>query len=176
MVINNRIVNLFVLVLVSSEAFAQQECDAQIVSRTPNERYEVFSNGTVLDTETDLMWQRCPAGLSGEDCTEGAIITTLGRRTNDALNSSYPHSSLAGYTDWRVPTPHELASLISNNCRSPWININAFPITEATEFWTSYEYSKFSSNQLTVDFALGRISRKLEDYHSHIRLVRNHPN
>lgn len=176
MIIYNRFTITFILVLISIDTFAQQVCDSQIISKTPDERYEVYSNGTVLDTETNLMWQRCPAGLSGEDCVEGTIITTLGRRTGDALNNSYAHSSLAGYTDWRVPTPHELASLISNDCYSPWINSYIFPTTIATEFWTSYRYSKFSSNQLLVDFELGRISRKLNDFHAHIRLVRDHQN
>jgi hypothetical protein len=48
-----------------------------------------------------------------------------------------------GHHDWRVPGKNELAS-ISDPTRSktpPTLNVDAFPLTHAAEYWTANDYS-----------------------------------
>lgn len=49
-----------------------QTCDYEHTPvDTPDARYQIDNDGTVTDLNTHLMWQICPAGLSGKDCTNG---------------------------------------------------------------------------------------------------------
>jgi hypothetical protein len=68
--------------------------DAQYTSNTP--RYQDNGDGTVTDLVTGLMWQQDP----GEKMTYDQAV---------AGASSF---TLAGYTDWRLPSIKELYSLI----------------------------------------------------------------
>jgi hypothetical protein len=68
--------------------------DAQYAGVQPN--YTVNGNGTVTDNVTGLMWQQDPgAKVDYADAVAGAA-----------------GFSLAGYTDWRLPTIKELYSLM----------------------------------------------------------------
>lgn len=65
---------------------------------------------TYIKSETpDLEWQGCPAGLSGQDCSNGS---TDWRAHSYAL--TYCDTlSWGGYGDWRLPNVDELRSLLA---------------------------------------------------------------
>ena len=67
-------------------------------------RFVAYSNGVVIDTETDLMW------AAGDN---GANIDW-----NRAKLYCQTYKG-AGYTDWRMPTPKELAGLYGTGEESP---------------------------------------------------------
>jgi len=67
--------------------------DAQYTGNMP--RYQDNGDGTVSDLVTDLMWQQNP----GE------------KMTYDQVVAGTDSSTLAGYTDWRLPSIKELYSL-----------------------------------------------------------------
>ena len=53
-----------------------QTCVAGIQASNPTSVYVVDSaNGTVTDTRTGLMWDRCARGLSGVGCATGTAST-----------------------------------------------------------------------------------------------------
>ena len=74
------------------EAFAGQ--DAQYIGNQPS--YTDNGDGTITDNITGLMWQQDP----GE------------KMTYDQAVAGAPDFTLAGYSDWRLPTIKELYSLI----------------------------------------------------------------
>jgi len=74
--------------------------------------------------------------------------------------------NLDGLTNWRLPDPHELISIVDYTERAPSININVFPDTSSpVDYWTSQLTSNFHfpipeyTEALAVDFVEGRMSR-----------------
>jgi hypothetical protein len=61
--------------------------------------YKINGNGTITDNVTGLMWQQTDGG---EMTFERALVYC------DTL-------TLAGYTDWRLPTNHELFSILNQS-------------------------------------------------------------
>lgn len=77
---------------------------------------------TVMDGVTGLVWQR---GVSGDTYTwanAGIYCAEL---------------SLAGKSDWRLPTVVELNSIVDLSRASPSIDATAFPDTPSEPFWSS---------------------------------------
>lgn len=78
-------------------------------------------DGTITDNNTGLMWQKTDGG---EMTYENAITYC-----NDL--------TLAGYSDWRLPTNHELFSLNYYDNVNPALNATFFPKTNAEYWWSS---------------------------------------
>ena len=78
-------------------------------------------NGTVTDTITGLMWQKTDGGAMS---IENAAIYC------DTL-------TLAGYTDWRLPTAHEAFSILNHQHSNPALDPAVFTTTTAQYWWTS---------------------------------------
>ena len=87
------------------------------------------NNGTITDNVTGLMWQQVDGG---EMTIENAIIYC------DNL-------VLAGFSDWRLPTPIESFSIINHQNSNPAINTTYFTLTTAEYWWTSV----FENNSTT---------------------------
>ena len=62
--------------------------------------FTVNPDGTVSDSETGLMWDRCSWGLTGADCTGGLIDFSF---WPDALLNAILANGAAykGHSDWR---------------------------------------------------------------------------
>ena len=79
------------------------------------------ADGTITDNNTGLMWQKTDGG----EMTFGkALIYCQNLR-------------LAGYSDWRLPTSHELFSINKMDANNPAINTVYFTQTTAEYWWTA---------------------------------------
>ena len=117
-------------------AFAQQVCPSPRVA--PDSRYEVIEGvvgeKVIKDVLTDLQWQRCPVGLSGDDCTSGTASAVTWSGALTAANAS----NYGGKSDWRLPNVIELQSLVETGCANPAINPVFFPnMPFDAAYWTS---------------------------------------
>lgn len=139
----------------------------------PNPRFVDHGNGTITDMLTGLMW------LKDADCA-----STMGYNPDDQYpfigNMSWLHalefikkmntgeidacgSYATGYTDWHLPTPREMESLInygaSNNIKwltnQGFINVKAKKFTVCVEnhcpYWTSTTYSGLPNHAAAVE-------------------------
>ncbi len=79
-------------------------------------------DGTVTDTATGLMWQQ---------------TTAPGTYTWQEALSYCEGLSLAGHTDWRLPTINELGSIVDLAEFIPSINRDFFPDTQPSYYWSS---------------------------------------
>jgi hypothetical protein len=84
--------------------------------RPPLARYEL-RGPTALDKRTRLEWQRCGVGQDWSEA-EGCTGEVVGLTSEEALSLERD--------GWRVPTRHELYSLVSSTCE-PALNGTVFP-------------------------------------------------
>lgn len=91
----------------------------------PSPRFTDHGDGTVTDHLTGLMWAK-------DANIWGALIW------NSAIDNCYGHS-LAGYSDWRLPSVQELLSLIDYEQHDPALpSGHPFQNTDVFEYyWTS---------------------------------------
>ncbi len=96
----------------------------------------------------------------GSDCDTNAYVK--------AVNAA----GYCGYKDWRLPTFEELLSIVNLDTYNPAIDINYFPSTQSSVFWSSSPYASSSSNAWYVYFDYGYSSSNYKDYNNLVRLVR----
>ena len=111
--------------------------DADFTINPPS--FRLNGDGTVTDLVTGLMWQQ----------TDGGEMTWAAAR-------AYPHElTLAGHNDWRLPTSHELFSIL-NHGRNPALDSAVFP-RSAAEYWWSSETLPNDQNRVWVTNSGGGI-------------------
>ncbi|MCX5902567.1 MAG: DUF1566 domain-containing protein, partial [Proteobacteria bacterium] len=118
-------------------------------------------DGTVTDTGSGLMWQ--------QDGTTGT------REEADAYCESL---TLAGHTDWRLPTVKELQSIVDYGRYNPAINTTFFPIlpdTWAILYWSSTDRASNSNNAWHTDFLFGNAETETKTAFRYVRAVRSLP-
>ena len=122
------------------------------------------NNGTVKDTITGLLWQKTDGG---EMTYENAILYC------DTL-------TLGGYTDWRLPNPHEGFSILNQQYANPAIDVTVFTNTGADYWWTNTPQAT-DANKIWCTNAGGGIGNKPKTetisaggtFKYHVRAVRD---
>ena len=163
---------LFVAINVAATVAAAQTCVSYIPDETPDSRYTIDAgNGTVIDTQTGLMWQRCSVGQTADASCSGTATRTNWQGALQAAEQANI-DSLGGYTDWRLTNIKELSSLVSLQCVSPSINSSVFPNTVSGGYWTSSPYASTSGSAWFVHFGYGFAIDGSRDNGVQLRLVR----
>lgn len=124
-------------------------CDQNTAGRFSN-RYTYNSDNTVTDRVTGLKWQRCPlgdgmiktqnhCGLIYQYKWQEALDWENSTKTQDA-NRQQPNpgdtAAKLHQAGWRLPNVKELLSLLELHCRSPKVDLDAFPIDQYT-YWSN---------------------------------------
>lgn len=135
--------------------------------------------GAVTDARTGLMWKQCPEGYSDSTsataCTQGTVKTFTSAASVVTQLGLANSAADKGYTDWRVPTRNELATLVNRACANPAINSSFFPKNGSLAYITSSLDANAPTTRVwSVDFADGNLSPSLLDgaRSYNLRLVR----
>lgn len=159
------------LLIASITAFTSQAtCRDDIAPSTPTSRFTVHDNGTVTDTQTGLLWQRCSLGQGwdGNTCKGDAMTYTW----QDALTAA-EDNEFAGMRNWVLPNIKQLASIVEVACFIPAINSTVFPNTSSGRFWTSSPHAIGISSAWYVHFNKGSDGANGKYLKARVRLVRD---
>ena len=134
-------------------------------------------DGTITDTSTGLVWDKCSRGQVWDNTTPpgtctGAASTHSWAAALAEATASYG-ASHRGQADWRLPNRTELESLVKIDAHSPAIDGTYFPATPSSWYWTSTTHAPNPDGAWNVDFNDGYsyADRQASDYH--VRLVRS---
>ena len=103
---------------------------------TLNGKTDNHSNNCVLDNNTGLMWSRYASASVGPN-SNGTLPWTVNAGGEGIFEycAAANAASLGGYTDWRVPNPVEISSLL--NWGAGGVDTTAFPTSFGKDVWTS---------------------------------------
>lgn len=132
---------------------------------------DFVGDGTVMDNNTGLMWQKQDDGVTYSwYAAMGIYKDSYNPRTLDICGSL----KLAGHTDWRLPSEKELLSLvIKAPSKEPSINAAYFPNTRLSYYWSSTTVDDSPVYAWSVDFSDGTVKSYNKGSSGYVRCVRN---
>lgn len=158
---------LFSLCLVLAQTGLGQVCNTSIPESTPGNRF-IVDGEEVTDTVTELIWQRCPLGQTGSNCSDGSYVFFTWR---EALNAA------AGWSTedkaWRLPNINELRSIVEERCYNPAINLSVFPFPYYATFWSNSPSAFSGDGAWDVNFYYGFSTYGAKGNERYVRLVRD---
>ena len=134
-------------------------------------------DGTITDTSTGLVWDKCSRGQVWDNttppgtCTGAASTHTWAAALTEATAAN--SASHRGQADWRLPNRTELESLVKIDAINPAIDGTHFPATPHTWYWTSTTYAPGPANAWFVHFINGYTFASYKTLTFHVRLVRS---
>ncbi|WP_347332336.1 DUF1566 domain-containing protein [Marinimicrobium locisalis] len=81
-------------------------------------------------------------------------------------------SGLCGHSDWRLPSPGELRSIVHTEHKHPAIATQYFPHTQNDYYWTSSTYAYDDRSTWSIHFRVGNDNDKKKKLGQYVRLVR----
>lgn len=131
-------------------------------------------DGTVVDTETGLVWDRCLLGVGGLDCGSGDPPLRL--TWSDALQqvAQANMDGHRGFADWRLPGIAELESIVDLGRYAPAFDTTVFPEAGGADaLWSATTDEASSARAWALDTLHGawQAPMKLQDTAS-VRMVR----
>ena len=162
--------------LASHTAIAEQRCQSEsIIATTPTSHFQVNTDGTVVDKQTNLMWRTCLEGITDNSCEDGDALELDWTESLLHVAKVNSENGFAGHKDWRLPNISELITLFELQCFDPAINLHVFPNSPSSKLWTSspshfiHEYAWYADFRTGVyTYLAGERADK-----KHIRLVRD---
>ncbi|MCP4697683.1 MAG: DUF1566 domain-containing protein [Gammaproteobacteria bacterium] len=131
------------------------------------ERFQDHGDGTVTDRVTALMWQQ-----QNDDM----------RKNWEDAQTYCEGLTLAGHSDWRLPSIGELNSLADYRLSYPAIDTSAFPSVQLStgryhgySFWSDSTYVDFPNQAWGVDFFYGNMDLLDKTRTGYIWCVRGEP-
>lgn len=173
----NRVIALLFLTLHSS-VWAEQACDTTAFPESaPVSRFHDNGDGTVTDQTTQLMWMRCSAGQEWSEETCSGAPDTHDWTSASAYADEVNRTEAFFFTDWRLPSLPELASIVERDCRDPRLNLTVFPATPSRNYWTTTRRpgTTEESGRYTLDFGADGVVLQMEEEPHLVRLVRTGP-
>jgi hypothetical protein len=163
---------------VGNDFYGQDAQYGRDVTSTGSQRYKrTIPNGEAIveDRITGLVWQGCLAGYSGDNCETQSKVDSEYRFMWQNAVSYCDSLSWGGYTDWRLPDPYELQSIMNYGSSFPKIDTAAFWDKDGVTVWSSstYLYNEYSAWR--VDFGSGWVIEGGKAGGINVRCVRSGP-
>ncbi|WP_295644059.1 DUF1566 domain-containing protein [uncultured Methylibium sp.] len=155
----------------------QGGCARSESASLPAERFRDNGDGTITDIASKLMWMRCSMGQRWQS---GACVGAAGvaswpeaQRHADQMNLD----GGASFSDWRLPSVRELATITARECFRPRTNVAIFPGTAPAAYWSATPRAGEASGErvFALGFGAQGVFAARKDERHHLRLVRSGP-
>ena len=127
-----------------------QDCDPKKKATAPASRFQALDNGVIKDTQYGHVWLRCVVGMEwdGKTCVGQSLAYTW----QEALGviGDMNQKRVGGRDDWRLPTAEELNTIVERQCFQPAINLEAFPFSPETGFWTDTKVPGIQQSRVSL--------------------------
>lgn len=129
------------------------------------------SDYTTTDNYTGLVWKSCAEGLGGSTCT-GTVTPITWANSETTCTALNAGAGYAGITNWRLPTPDELRTLVDYSTNSTSF-FSQFPNTPTVldGFWSSVTNLSNTANAWAVEYGYGKVWSKAKTSSLYIRCV-----
>jgi len=127
----------------------------KLVEEPKPSRFKDQGDGTILDSQTNLVWEKNFRELTWQDAMDYTKNLKLG-----------------GKNDWRLPTRQELESLLNLERYNP---ASDFPDMPSDYFWSSSSYASSPNLAWDVYFYNGYVYNRGKMYTNYARCVRGGP-
>jgi outer membrane receptor for monomeric catechols len=155
----------------SFDIAAEQACYNGADTTTPIDQFTINTDGTVSDSKTGLMWQRCSYGQIYNSETGACDGSTPSLTWQEALRGAL-NDTTADYDDWQVPNIKELASILEHSCTEPSINEDVFFGTKLQNYWSNTSGVSTMSSAWVYQFDSGLNSLHAKTSSVYLRLMR----
>ena len=132
--------------------------------RVINSRFTDNGDGTITDNEQKVVWVKDPQALGG------VFSKTM---MYAEAEKACKELSLAGKTDWRVPTVQELRSIVDYNRYDPAWDINVFAGKHDNWYWTSTPCAWDKDAAWCVTSRYGGVGDGIKNSRTYVRPVRS---
>ncbi len=105
------------------------------------------------------------SGTPGTDLCAGALCDT------DAYLQAVNQEAICGSDKWRLPRVNELLSLVHSGRRDLSIDVDYFPNTQPSHYWSTQSYAPVRDNAWYVYFSDGSPSNTIKSTPMFLRLV-----
>lgn len=159
----NKLAVLILSLILPSISLAST-CNKSIDESTPAYRFIDNGNGSITDSSTMLVWDKCSVGqtyINGICDGSPSTFTSL----SEALNF------VAKIEGKRLPNIKELSSIVERACVNPSINENIFPDTPLAVYISSTPSENSTIQGLTIDFNDGSDAIRDVNKVIHLRLL-----
>ncbi len=131
-------------------------------------------DGTITDTTTGLMWQKCSMGQTYNASTNECDGSASSYTWQQAL-AECESLVLAGHSDWRLPNRNELRSIVDYSIYDPAIDTTYFPNIPSglSSYWSSTTYANDTGNVWLVYFNYGYVYYDNKYDYGYVRAVRS---
>lgn len=167
---------LFIILIFANKSVANQNCKDEQEPPTSDNRYTIYTDGTAIDHQTNLIWMRCTIGRTINSNTNNCDRFSEAPKYiwKEALDLASNYT-FAGHSDWRLPNIKELISLVVTSCFISSANGNIFPSLERNNafYWSSTLQKNFEGGINVVFLVNGRSSFTTIDSSHFVLLVRS---
>lgn len=137
--------------------------------------WEVKATAGLRNKDHYYRWYNSDSSTNGGDagtanggsCSDGTGCDT------EKFVADVNTAQLCGYTDWRLPSKRELATLTHNGAGSePFIDTTYFPNTRSSNYWSATTHAEYTNQAWLVDFYDGVVNNDWKMFAKNVLLVR----
>ena len=135
--------------------------------------WEIKTDGGLRDKDHTYSWYNSDASSNGGDAGNAHSGSCSGGTGCDTEKyvADVNAIRLCGYSDWRMPTRNELLNIVHNDRVYPALDLDYFPDTQSSNYWSSSTHAENNSYAWVIQFGSSDVTILPKTGNRRVRLV-----